>query len=183
MSIRSSLLANPDGKSNELAESATWIPLQWLALISADDVERCGDGSCISTDRRGALDRFDQSITFLGEQFPEFESFEECADALRALLRKSSAKTIGLEVMDHIGMNPETFMPSLLAGVSSLQAQDDKCAFTVPERTVENPFAGAPMKVDAVKHETIRDVLCFAASLDPMADDEVANEQLIGCIF
>ncbi len=183
MSTRSSLLANPDGDAKALAESAPWIPLQWLALISVDDIERSGNNPCISTDRKSALDRFDQTIAFLGEQFPEFDSFEECADSLKALLSKSKAKTIGIEVMDHIAINPETFIPSLLASVASLQAMDSKCAYTLPAQTIEDPFTGEPKKLQAVEHNNIRDVLCLAASIDPMPDDEVADEQLIGHFF
>ena len=183
MSTRSSLLANPDGNAEALAESAPWIPLQWLALVSVDDIERCGEIPCISTDRKSALDRFDQSIAFLGEQFPEFDSFEECADSLKALLSKSKAKTIGIEVMDHIAMNPETFIPSLLAAVASLQARDNKCAFTVPAQTIEDPFTGEARKLEAVEHNDLREVLCLAASIDPLPEDEVAEEQLIGCLF
>ena len=183
MSTRSSLLADPDGNAKELAESVYWIPLQWLALITSDDIEQSDGSSCITTGRKAALKQFDQTIGFLAEEFSDFESFQECADSLKALLKKSKAKTIGIDVTDHIGMNPETFMPSLLAAVTSLQSQNPKCAFTVPARTIENPFTGEPKKLKAVKHKTTRDVLCFAASIDPMPDDEAANEQLIGYLF
>jgi len=181
MSIRASLFAVSGAKSKELAESKTWIPLCWLTLPCARDVERAGGTACVTADRKEAIDRCARSVPFLEKLFPEFRSVRVCADALLALLRRSRTATIGIELTDHFAKAPEAFPRALLASVKAIEANDEKCSFAVPDRQIVNPFTRKPTTVKAPPLKTTRDVLCFTAGLDPATDDEsIERDQLIG---
>lgn len=184
MSTRAALFANPDTKPTELAESVGWIPLLWLTLPSADDVRRASDTAFIRSDRKQAIGRCSQTVPFLAKLFPEFRSIREAADDLLSLLKGSRSKTIGMEVADHAGMGPTTFFPALELAVAALIAKDERCAFTRPAQSIPILGADEPYKVPQARFKTTREVLCYAAALDPAPRDEaVQREQLIGYVL
>jgi hypothetical protein len=183
MSIRAFLYAESGTKPKELAESKTWIPLCWLTLPSALEVERGSETGAISINRNDAIDRLETSVPLLTKLFPEFHSVRESADVLLAVLKKTRAATIGIELGDHFAIAPEEFPAALLVVVKALRAKSEKCSFIVPGRPVYNAFTGKSTPGKAKKLTTTRDVLCHAAGLDPATDDkEIEREQLIGCL-
>jgi hypothetical protein len=184
MSIRAFLYANYGTERKELAESKTWVPLCWLTLLATDDAARANGDGHVTFARKDAIDRCARSVPFLTKLFPEFRSTHECADALLDLLRKTRAATLGIDLVDHFAIAPETFPQAFLAAVEAIETRNEKCSFAIPARQVPNPFTGKPKTIRATTLRTTRDLLCHTAGLEPVTDDEdIERDQLVGCLL
>lgn len=183
MSTRASLLTDPDGEAVEIGESVSWIPLLWVSLLSSDDLDEPEEGTLI-TDASEAIDRCSSALPFLREMFPEFATIDQVAEDFVGLLRRSNAETFGIQVFDHMAMNPGSFLASLEVAIEALESKKPKTSFTIPARSVQEPFTDKVVKLKAEKLKTTRDVLCFAASMNPLEEDQqTERDQLVGYLF
>ena len=181
MSTRAELIANPGTGQKTVAESEGWVPLLWIALLSVEEIEAAADEAYVTIDRAEGIQRCEDSIDFLVDLFPEFVSIPEVAKDFLKRLKKLKAKQLAIDWTDHVGIRPDTFVPSLTIAVTALQIQSRKASFRVPATTFTFASLGTTMKIKAVTCKTTREVLCYAADIEPCEDDEaMAEEQLMG---
>ena len=183
MSIRASLFVGSGAKAKEVAEAKTWVPLLWLAMPSADDVARGITTGCVDSNRAEAVRRLSDALPFLAGLFPEFRQLPECAGELLAVLRRSRAATIAIEMGDHFAIAEDTFPVALTTTVQAIEARDLKRSLNVPARKIASAFGGKPLTIKAVKLRTTRDVLSFTAGIDPATKDKgIVRDYLVGCL-
>jgi hypothetical protein len=183
MSTRASLLADPSGELVEVGESVSWIPLLWISLLSSDDLDELEEGTVVM-DASEAIERCTRAVPFLKGLFPEFTTMQQVAEDFVGLLRRSEADSIGIQLFDHIAMNPDTFLASLEAGVAALESTDADASFTLPATSEKQPFVDKIVNLNAEKLKTSRDLLCLAASMNPLEEDEqTERDQLIGYLL
>lgn len=184
MSIRASLYVDFDERPKPLAESKTWIPLCWLALLSSEDVKRITDTGYVIADRKAAVGRLVGITPFLATLFPEFQSFVECADVFLTALRKTRGVTVGIDLGDHVAIAPETFPDALAAAVAAIEERNPNRSLVLPARQGQNPFTRKPITIKAQTLKDTRAVLCHTAGLDPVTtDEEIERDQLIGYLL
>lgn len=184
MSIRASLSVGSGAKAKLVSEAKTWVPLCWLALPSADDVSRGITTGCVDSNRAEAVRRLSDALPFLAGLFPEFQQLPDCAGELLAVLRRSRATTIAIEMGDHFSVAEDTFPIALTTTVEAIETRDAKRSLNVPARKIASAFGGKPLTIKAVKLKTTRDVLSFTAGIDPKTKDKgIARDQLVGYLW
>ena len=176
MTRRASLVANPDSKVIELAEAVYCVPLFWICLLSSEDVAAWDVRSFITTNRNEAIERCSRAISFLAGLFPEFTTIEAEAAHFLDLLRREKAKTIGVDVMDHVAVT-ENFPRALSIAVGAIESNDERASFTTPATTTTNPFTGKPIEIAAETYKSTRELICFVSSI-PKPSNSSAEQRL-----
>ena len=166
MSTRTSLIADPDGKSKELAEGLGGLPLCWVSMLRSPDIPTCPDAYQIKIGRLDALNRLAEALPFISELFQDVEVLTESADDFIAHLKKSRAKTIAVDITDPVCMDADSFLGTLKVAVVA----------------IENADGNARTKVGRHTYRTTREVLCHLTTLDP--DNGIAErEQIAGDLW
>ena len=166
MSTRTSLIADPDGKQQELAEGLGGLPLLWIPMLTTEDIAAAAESPQVTISRKDSVDRICGALQFLKHQFPDIDDLSENAQELLAHLKKSRPKTVAIDMTDPVCMDADNFLAGLAVAVAAIEAGDETATFTVGRH----------------KYQSTRDVLCYLSTLDP--DNGVAErEQMIGDLW
>ena len=165
MSTRTSIVAEPDSQSQELAEGMYGVPLFWIPMIAPDELNQHMETGLVSINRKRAVERLENSISFVSEQFPDIDEMEDVANKLIAHLKKAKAKTIGIDIGEPMALDPENFPTAMTNAVVAIDSSDKSLKCKVGRENL-----------------TVRDVLCMVSTLDP-DNGVVEEEQMIGMLW
>ena len=165
MSTRTSILADPNGKSKEIAEGMYGIPLLWIPLISSEEVEAQLDLGMVEVKRSQAVSRLIDSVPFLTTLLNRVEELEDWSQQLLQHLKKSKSKTLGFDLNDPLAMDGKNFSDALLAATFAIAAQEPSTMTKVGR-----------------KKYTLTELLCLLSTLD-IENGIVEEEQCIGMLW
>ena len=166
MSTRTCLIADPDGKANQLAEGLGGLPLIWISMLTTDDIANAANSPTITISRKESIDRISRALPFLQEQFSEIDDLNDNTEEFVALLKKCRAKTVAVDMTDPVCMDADNFLGSLAVAVAAIATGDDRAIFKVGRHT----------------YKSTRDILCYLSTLDP-ENGMAEREQMIGDLW
>lgn len=190
MSDRGFITVNPGAKAKIAAESAHYIPLAWLSLLSTDDIDNADEDGTIILAREESIKRSAESVSFLSSLYPQVPEFKEAAKSLLKALESKSSKTIGLNVAQlqpDVDEETRALMPSLKAAVEVIEARNVDYSLTIPPQTVENPFTREKTVRPERKIASTAELLMFVCGIHPsiLADSEreAVHEAVVGYVW
>ncbi len=168
MSNRASITTGTSSKSRLLAESASYFPLFWLALLTGQNQKDLAKRGDFTIDRAAAIKLGEKHLPFMVSIFPQVALFEQYGQSLLALLSKKRGKVICIdigELLPHPGDEFFKGMPKLDTAIKTLKNQKDDFTLEVPEREFHNPFIGTTDAIAARTFQSTAEMLLFVCSI------------------
>ncbi|MEL7498990.1 MAG: hypothetical protein AAFN77_15390 [Planctomycetota bacterium] len=152
-----------DSKRKTLAESTSFIPLLWPALVSPADLQaNCEKTACLRLSRKRALENLERSRSFLIELFPDLPELGQAIEQLEQFLKERRGRIMILDLTDHVAMNSKHLRLALKVLVEAMADHDAKAKYS-------NRRKGTP------------ELLAYVCSLN--LRDPMSIEQLVGDLF
>jgi hypothetical protein len=189
MSARGWLVTSPgSSRSACLSESARYIPLFWLSFLSPDDIENAEHYGQFRLDRKRAVEHSSDRIRFFSSLFPQIRSFQAVADSLTKRVASEKCKTIGIELVELLHDESDAAMPSLKAAVGAIESQNSDYSFTIPARTIANPFSGENVRLKERCIRTTQQLLLEICMIEPdfltsKKSNDYVRETIIGHVW
>ena len=184
MSNRGSIICDPRGKGDMVAETATIIPLFWLSLLSTADIQAPKVPGQFEVTRTDAITRATSRLPLFIEAFEDFDDVEECCTMLIQQLQDADCETIGIEITELIPTDDDPIGIDISIAVKALEQGDVDCSVDVPGTTVQNPFTGESTAVPDRSYSGLSEVLCAVCLIQPDEidpdDDEEFSDFFVG---